>query len=171
MYSLFILVRHSSLRLRYATFKARKCESFYKINTFLQKVTTCIGLQANTYFSILCVAFAAPFLSYFQKLQLLVANKFWTNFCCIVLLYLWAQKVCPRFLKSYFKLEILIILSFVVSLLVDMFNVSQIFKILFQTGDINNFVIRGVIFSRYVQLKSSFSDEKKISGKIWHTLL
>ena len=39
-------------------------------------------------------------------------------------------------------------------------SVSHIFKILFQTGDINIFVLRGVFFSRYVQLKSSFSDEK-----------
>ena len=39
-------------------------------------------------------------------------------------------------------------------------SVSQIFKILFQTGDINIFVLRGVFFSRYVQLKSSFSDKK-----------
>ena len=31
---------------------------------------------------------------------------------------------------------------------------SQIFKILFQTGDINTFVLRGVVFSRYVQLKN-----------------
>ena len=38
--------------------------------------------------------------------------------------------------------------------------VSQIFKILFQTGDINIFVLRGVFFSRYVQLKSSFSAEE-----------
>ena len=38
---------------------------------------------------------------------------------------------------------------------------SQICKILFQAGDINTFVLRGVFFSRYVQLKSSFSDEKK----------
>ena len=45
-------------------------------------------------------------------------------------------------------------------------SVSQIFKILFQTGDINIFVLRGVFFSRYVQLKSSFSDEKNISGVI-----
>ena len=45
-------------------------------------------------------------------------------------------------------------------------NVSQIFKILFQTGDINVFVLRGVFFSRYVQLKSSFSDEKDISCEI-----
>ena len=37
---------------------------------------------------------------------------------------------------------------------------SQIFEILFQTGDINIFVLRGAFFSRYVQLKSSFSGEK-----------
>ena len=40
---------------------------------------------------------------------------------------------------------------------------SQIFKILFQTEDINIFVLPDVFFSRYVQLKSSFSDEKKKS--------
>ena len=39
-------------------------------------------------------------------------------------------------------------------------SVSQILKILLQTGDINIFVLRGVCFSKYVQLKSSFSDEK-----------
>ena len=37
---------------------------------------------------------------------------------------------------------------------------SEIFKILFQTGDINIFVLRSVFLSRYVQLKSSFSDKK-----------
>ena len=81
----------------------------YKINVCLQKTTTCIGLQAEqifsvniwyTYFSILDVAFAVPLLYYLQKLQLLVVKKFWTNFCCIVLLNLWAQKVC---LKSVFQ--------------------------------------------------------------------
>ena len=40
-------------------------------------------------------------------------------------------------------------------------SMSQISKTLFQTGDINIFVLRGVFFSRYVQIKSSFSDEKK----------
>ena len=45
-------------------------------------------------------------------------------------------------------------------------SMPQIFKILFQTGNINLFVLRGVFFSRYVQLKSSFSDEKNISGEI-----
>ena len=43
-------------------------------------------------------------------------------------------------------------------------SVSQIFKTLFQAGDINIFVLRGVIFSRYVQ--SSFFDKKNISGEI-----
>ena len=114
----------------YATFKVRKFGSLlHKINPCLQKTTTCIGLQAEqifpvniqyTYFSILGVAFAVPFLYYLQKLQLLVVKNFRNNFCCIVLLFLWAQKVCLRFLKSYFGLEI--ILSFVESFLVDMFN-------------------------------------------------
>ena len=43
---------------------------------------------------------------------------------------------------------------------------SQIFKILFQAGDINMFVLRGAFFSSYVQLKSFFSDDKNISGEI-----
>ena len=37
-------------------------------------------------------------------------------------------------------------------------SISQIFKILFQTGAINIFVLHGAFFSRYVQLKSSHSD-------------
>ena len=45
-------------------------------------------------------------------------------------------------------------------------SVSQIFKILFETGDVNIFVLCGVFFSRYNELKSSFSDEKNISGEI-----
>ena len=49
--------------------------------------------------------------------------------------FAWTQKACLRFLKPCFKLKILILFFFVVSLLVD-----------------------------YVQLKKSFSDEKNISG-------
>ena len=52
-------------------------------------------------------------------------------------------------------------------------SLSQIFEILLQTGDNNTFVLRGVFCGRYVQLKSSFSDVKNISGKITvlrHTL-
>ena len=45
-------------------------------------------------------------------------------------------------------------------------SVSQIFKILIQTGDINIFILFGVPFTRYVYLKRSFSDEKSISGEI-----
>ena len=43
-------------------------------------------------------------------------------------------------------------------------SVSQIFTILFQTGDINILVPRGVFCSRYMQLKSSFSAEKNSGG-------
>ena len=49
-------------------------------------------------------------------------------------------------------------------------SVSQIFKTLFQTGDINIFVLRGVFFSRYVKIKSSFFDEKNINGEMRDTL-
>ena len=44
-------------------------------------------------------------------------------------------------------------------------SMFQIFKILFQTLDINVFVLRCVFFSRYVQLKSSFSDKKTSTVK------
>ena len=44
-------------------------------------------------------------------------------------------------------------------------SVFQIFKTLFQTGDIDMFVLRGVFSSRYAQLKSSFSDEKTSAVK------
>ena len=74
------------------------------------------------FFSILGVAFAVPLLCYFQKLQLLVAKKIWNNFCCILLLFVWVQKVCLTFLISYFKSEILMFLSFVVSSLVNLFS-------------------------------------------------
>ena len=63
-------------------------------------------------------AWLLRFLSYViskTSIQPLVVKKNWTNFCCIVLLHLWAQKLCLRFLKSYFKLEILIFLPFVAS--------------------------------------------------------
>ena len=65
-------------------------------------------------FQFLGVAFAGFFLCYFQKLQLLMIKIFWNNFWCIVLQFVWAQKVCLRFLNSYFKVDILIILFFVV---------------------------------------------------------
>ena len=77
---------------------------------------------------------------YFQKLQLLVVKNFELIFAAL-----------------YFYIY-------------ELKNVSQIFKILFQTGDINIFVLRGVFVSRYVQIKSSFSGEKNISHEIRDTL-
>ena len=44
-------------------------------------------------------------------------------------------------------------------------SVFQIFKILFLTGDINILVLRRVFFSRYLQLNSSFSEEKTSAVK------
>ena len=41
-------------------------------------------------------------------------------------------------------------------------SMSQIFKILFQTRDMNIFVLRGVFFSRYVQIAPFLT--KKISA-------
>ena len=114
-----------------AAFKVRKLESlFYSINTYLQKTTTCIGLQAEHIFS-KNTQYAyffdfghgfCRFLSMFQKLHLLVVKRIGTNFYCIVLLFVWAQEVCLRFLKSHFKLEMLIFLSFMLSFLVALFN-------------------------------------------------
>ena len=134
----------------YATFKVRKFESFYKIN-FLQKLPLAFDCRHRKYLQIFNIsffflisglAFAIPFLCYLQTLQLVVVNKNWNNFCCITLKFVWPQKV------------------------------SQIFKILFQTGDINIFFLRGVLFSKYVLLNSSFSDEKKYQRwNLRHTLV
>ena len=124
----------SSLRY-YATIKVRKFELlFYKINTFLQKTTTCIGLQAEqifpvntwyTYFFNFGRGFCGSFSMLFSKVPGSLQNTW--NFSCIVLLFVWAQKLCLRFLKSFLKLEILMFLSFGVSFLVDMFNWKSYF--------------------------------------------
>ena len=42
-------------------------------------------------------------------------------------------------------------------------------KNIFHTGDINIFALRSFFFSRYVQLKSFFCDEQKISAEIGDT--
>ena len=42
-------------------------------------------------------------------------------------------------------------------------SVPQIFKVLFQIGDV--VVLRGVFFGRYVQLISSLSEEKTLAVK------
>ena len=51
-------------------------------------------------------------------------------------------------------------------------SVYQILEILFQTEYVNIFVLHGVFFSRYVEPKGSFSDEKKHQWwNLRHTLL
>ena len=49
-------------------------------------------------------------------------------------------------------------------------TLSQIFQILFQTEGFKNVFLRSVFFNRYVQLESSFSDEKKNISEIKDTL-
>ena len=66
--------------------------------------------------------FCGSFSLLFPKSPASCGKKILKYFCWITLLFVWDQKVCLSFLKSYFTLEILIFLSFVVSFLVDMFN-------------------------------------------------
>ena len=133
----YIFFLESTLRY-YATSKVRKLMHFCSKKLPLHWIADRANILCKyvIYFFNFGCAFAASFLCYFQKLQLLVVKKFWSNFCFIVLLFLWSEKV------------------------------SQIFKTLFQTRDINIFVLRGVFFSGYLQLKSSFSDVKNIWDKL-----
>ena len=48
---------------------------------------------------------------------------------------------------------------------------AEIFKILFQTRDISIFVLHGVSFIRYVQLKSLFSEKKHQRQNPGHTFV
>ena len=135
----------------YATLKVGKFEFlFYNLIRYFQKTITCLGLQEEQYsllifniynFCNFGYGFWALFLCYFQKLHFLVIRNFEIIFAALT------------------------------SICVSSKGVSQIFKILYQTGDISNFVLSHVFLSRYVQLKSSFSDEENISSEIWDTLV
>ena len=106
-------------------------DGMQRVDPFLLKTTTCIQLQGEQifsgnikytyFFSILGVAFLVSLLSYFEKRQVLVVKKFEIIFAALFFC-LYELKNCLRFFKSYFWLEILIFLSFVVSFLVDMLN-------------------------------------------------
>ena len=86
-----------------------------------------------TYFFNFGHCFCDFFSKLFSKAPTYCGKKNWNNFCYIGLLFVWAQKVCFRFLKSYFKLETLISLLFAVPFSVDMFNlkVNSIKKLIF----------------------------------------
>ena len=77
----------------------------------------------------------------------------------------------PKVPTSCCKRNLALFLLHCTSIFMSSKNLSQIFKILFQTGDINIFVLCGVFFSRYVQLKSFFSDEKKQLWNLRRTLV
>ena len=121
----------------------RKFESlFYKINTFWWKTATCIGLQVEQIFSVNIINI------YFQ---------FWGWLLRILFFFFF---VISESSSSRGKNSFEIIFVACTSVCMSSKSVSQILKILFQTGDINIFALHGVFYSWYVQLKSSFPDEK-----------
>ena len=100
---------------------------FYKINTYFQKTTTCIGLQAEQLFSVniwykyffnFGHGFYCSFFIVFPKAPHSCVKKSEIIFAALCL-YLYELKNCFRFFTSNFKLEIWIFLSFVVSFLVE----------------------------------------------------
>ena len=91
-----------------------------------------------------------------SKYIISIFSNFRRGFCgSFPMLFPKAPTSCCKKILNYFLLHC-------TSIFMSSKSVSQIFKILFQTGDINVFVLRGVFFSRYVQLKSSFCDKKNI---------
>ena len=121
--------------LRYhATFKVRVAvlqnQYMFAINYNLHWIVGRVNIISK-YIRYIFLNFGRGFYGFFSmlfpKAPASWCKKFWTKFCCIVHLYLWAQKMCLRFWKSYFKLKILISLSLVVSFLVDMFNLKTPF--------------------------------------------
>ena len=71
----------------------------------------------------------------------------------------------PKALASCCKKNLNYFLLHCTPLFMNSKSVSQIFKILFKTGDINVFVLRGAFFSRYVQLKAPFLIKKTTAVK------
>ena len=123
---------------------------FYEVNTYLQETTTCTALQAGRIFSV--------------SLSYLYLFNFGRGFCgSFFMLFPDAPAACNKEILKYF-------FPHCTSICMTLKNVSQIHKILVQNWGINNFVLRCVFFSRYVQLKSSFPNKENISGEIWDTL-
>ena len=65
----------------------------------------------------------------------------------------------PKVPTSCCKRNLALFLLHCTSIFMSSKNLSQIFKILFQTGDINIFVLCDVFVSKCIQQKSSFSDK------------
>ena len=65
----------------------------------------------------------------FSKLQLLVVKTIRNKFCCILLLYLWAQKVCLRFVNLLFQIGDIkgIVMKIICQQIYDRFNTNNIY--------------------------------------------
>ena len=99
------------------------------------------------------VAFAVPFLCHFQNLKLLVTKTFWVKFCGIALLLL------------LFHYSIIFYYFCMISK-----TVSQIFKIFFQTRNMNIFFFAGSFLVDMFNIKAPSRTKKNISGEIWEIL-
>ena len=77
--------------------------------------------------------------------------------------------VFPEALASDDEKNLEIIFTALYFYLYELKSVSQVFEILFETGDLISillsFLVSFVQLRRYVQLRSSFSDEKNISDE------
>ena len=145
-YHQVIVPMKSSLRY-YDTFKLRKFESlFYKIHIFSRKLCRQTKYSLWKYnihiFSILGVVLAVPVLYVIAK-----SSSF-----------LWQKIFEIIFAALYFYL-------------VSSVSLSQIFKIWLQTGNINILILRGIFYSRHVQLESSFLTKKNQRWNLRHTLV
>ena len=123
-----------------------------KIESLLYKINTC--LQKN--YHLHWIGGRANIIS---KYIIYIFFNFWRGF------YGSFPTLFPKDPASCYKKILNQFLLHCTSIFMSSKNVSQIFKILFQTGDINIFVLRGVFFSRYVQLKTSLLTEKTSAVK------
>ena len=115
----------------YATFKVRKFELLlYKINTCFQKnyhlhwIAGRVNILSKDIINIFQFwTWLLRFLSYIiSKSYSFLLQKHSEQIFATLYFYIYELKKCLKFLKSYFKLEIIIFLSFPVSFLVHMFN-------------------------------------------------
>ena len=95
----------------------------------------------------------------FSKYLIYIFFSFGPGFCSSF------PKLFPKAPASCCKKILNLFLLHCTSIFMTSKSVSQILKTIFQTGDINVFVLRGVFFSRCVPLKISFSYKKILAIK------
>ena len=88
---------------------------------------------------------------------------FWALFYCIIPLFLGSQKVCLRFLKSDFKLGILMFLAFVASFWVDILN----WKAPFLMKKHRQWNWRHFSREAFRNLRGKVLKENSVSGRSW----